>query len=419
MASANLLALLRTEGSPGWNRMRRREPDRTIDLRAANLSGARLPEINLRGADLTGADLSRANLSDANLRDASAAGVDLRGAWLTDADLAGADLSDARLGEADLTRAKLQESTLTRADCRGADLTGAKLLNVQARQVTLAGAWLNDASLRLADLSGGDLRDAVLSGADLSEAHLVGVDLRKAYVRGANLTGAILVHARIDEANLSNARVYGVSAWGLEGAPAEASDLVITPASEPPITVDDLAVAQFVYLLLNNENIRQVVDTVGSRGVLILGRFTSDRKAVLEALRERLRALGFVPMLFDFDKPAQRDFEETVKVLCGLSRFVIADITNPSSSPLELEATIPEYMLPFVPIIAEGERPFSMFEGLAQKHFWVTDTFAYPSTEVLLDSLETSIVPAVERVERSIAEARSRRQRIVPLDPSG
>jgi uncharacterized protein YjbI with pentapeptide repeats len=384
MANANLLALLRTEGAPGWNRMRRSEPARTIDLRGANLNEARLPAINLQGADLSGADLS-----------------------------------DARLGAADLTRAMLEGSTLTRADCQGADLTGAKLLNAQARQVHLARAWLNDASLRLADLSGGDLSDAVLSGADLTEAHLVGVDLRRAYVRGANLTGAILVHARIDEANLSNARVYGVSAWGLQGAPAQASDLVITPASEPPITVDDLAVAQFVYLLLNNENVRRVVETVGSRGVLILGRFTSERKAVLEALRHRLRALGFVPMLFDFEKPAQRDFEETVKVLCGLSRFVIADITNPSSSPLELEATIPEYMLPFVPIIAAGERPFAMFEGLARKHFWVTDTFAYPSTEVLLDALETRIVPAVERVERSIAEARSRRPRIVPLDPSG
>jgi uncharacterized protein YjbI with pentapeptide repeats len=379
MANANLLALLRTEGAPGWNRMRRSEPARTIDLRGANLSGARLPAINLQGADLTGADLSRADLSDGNLRSAAAAEANLHRAWLT----------------------------------------GAKLLNAQARQVHLASAWLNDASLRLADLSGGDLSDAVLSGADLTEAHLAGVDLRRAYVRGANLTGAILVHARIDEANLSNARVYGVSAWGLQGAPAQASDLVITPASEPPITVDDLAVAQFVYLLLNNENVRRVVETVGSRGVLILGRFTSERKAVLEALRERLRALGFVPMLFDFEKPAQRDFEETVKVLCGLSRFVIADITNPSSSPLELEATIPEYMLPFVPIIAAGERPFAMFEGLARKHFWVTDTFAYPSTEVLLDALETRIVPAVERVERSIAEARSRRPRIVPLDPSG
>lgn len=419
MANANLLALLRTEGAPGWNRMRRSEPARTIDLRGANLSGARLPAINLQGADLTGADLSRADLSDGNLRSAAAAEANLHRAWLTGADLSGADLSDAHLGAADLTRAMLEGCTLTRADCQGADLTGAKLLNAQARQVHLASAWLNDASLRLADLSGGDLSDAVLSGADLTEAHLVGVDLRRAYVRGANLTGAILVHARIDEANLSNARVYGVSAWGLQGAPAQASDLVITPASEPPITVDDLAVAQFVYLLLNNENVRRVVETVGSRGVLILGRFTSERKAVLEALRERLRALGFVPMLFDFEKPAQRDFEETVKVLCGLSRFVIADITNPSSSPLELEATIPEYMLPFVPIIAAGERPFAMFEGLARKHFWVTDTFAYPSTEVLLDALETRIVPAVERVERSIAEARSRRPRIVPLDPSG
>jgi hypothetical protein len=32
-----------------------------------------------------------------------------------------------------------------------------------------------------------------------------------------------------------------------------------------------------------------------------------------------------------------------------LSRFIIADITNPRSSPLELQATMPDYMIPFVP----------------------------------------------------------------------
>ena len=38
-------------------------------------------------------------------------------------------------------------------------------------------------------------------------------------------------------------------------------------------------------------------------------------------------------------------------MLAGLSRFVIADITNPRSAPLELQATVPEYMITFVPII--------------------------------------------------------------------
>ena len=52
-----------------------------------------------------------------------------------------------------------------------------------------------------------------------------------------------------------------------------------------------------------------------------------------------------------------------MQLLAGLSRFVIVDITNPRSAPLELQATVPEYMIPFVPIIQEGEEPFAMFRG--------------------------------------------------------
>ena len=45
--------------------------------------------------------------------------------------------------------------------------------------------------------------------------------------------------------------------------------------------MDDLEIAQFIYLLLNNQKIRHVIDTITSKIVLILGRFTPERKAVL------------------------------------------------------------------------------------------------------------------------------------------
>jgi hypothetical protein len=66
---------------------------------------------------------------------------------------------------------------------------------------------------------------------------------------------------------------------------------------------------------------------------------------VLERLREKLRDLGFVPMVFNFDKPETKDFAETVRLLANLSKFVIVDITNSRSAPLELQATVPDYPL--------------------------------------------------------------------------
>jgi hypothetical protein len=62
--------------------------------------------------------------------------------------------------------------------------------------------------------------------------------------------------------------------------------------------VDDLDVAQFIYLLLSNQRIKNVIDTITSKAVLILGRFTEERKKVLDAIREELRQRGYAPILF-------------------------------------------------------------------------------------------------------------------------
>jgi hypothetical protein len=87
----------------------------------------------------------------------------------------------------------------------------------------------------------------------------------------------------------------------LELEDASQSELVITPENEPTITIDNIEVAQFIYLLLNNEKIRGVIDTVARKVVLILGRFTPERKAVLDAIREELRKRDYLPVLFDID----------------------------------------------------------------------------------------------------------------------
>jgi hypothetical protein len=150
-------------------------------------------------------------------------------------------------------------------------------------------------------------------------------------------------------------------------------------------------------LLLNNEKIRDVIDTIGKKGVLLLGRFTDGRLAVLERLRDELRKRRFVPMVFNFDKPETKDFTETVRLLAGLSRFVIVDITNPKSAPLELQATVPEYMIPFVPILEKGQEPFAMFRDLWIKHrAWVLDPIRYSSVDRLVQVLDTEIIEPAE-----------------------
>ncbi|VAW17136.1 hypothetical protein MNBD_BACTEROID05-254, partial [hydrothermal vent metagenome] len=216
---------------------------------------------------------------------------------------------------------------------------------------------------------------------------------------GANLSLVNLTRANCKNADLTGCRVYGMSAWDMRLDGTNQADLIITPDNLPHVMVDSLEVAQFIYLLLNNEKIRDVIDTIGAKGVLILGRFTNERKHILNAIKSKLRELGLVPMMFDFEMPTQRDFTETIRILAGFSKFIIADISNPKCAPLELQATMPDYMIPFVPIIHEDEKPFAMFKDLNQKYGdWVLELLRYDSVDNLIDVLEEAVVnPALEK----------------------
>jgi uncharacterized protein YjbI with pentapeptide repeats len=401
MANPEHLDLLR-QGVNAWNEWRAKGPSvipdlQKADLHRANLSyadlaNANLSEADLSEADLYGTDLRRAGLSHANLFKA-----ELWNANLSAAGLFQADLREANLNQAGLFQADLREANLNQADLRWADLCRADL-----SRADLSWAHLSEADLSEADLKDANLLDAKLSGANLSDAHLSGANLRSADLSGANLSGAnlswaLLVDTNLVDATLIDCSVYGVSAWGVKlNEGTKQHGLIIANLDEPAITVDDLEVAQFVYLLLHNEKIRHVIDTVGKKGVLLLGRFTEGRIEVLERLREELRKRGYVPIVFNFDKPETKDFTETVRLLAGLSKFVIADITNPKSSPLELQATVPEIMVPFQPIIERGEKPFAMLKDLQRKHDWVFKTLRYSSLDRLIETMDDEIIKPAE-----------------------
>jgi hypothetical protein len=178
----------------------------------------------------------------------------------------------------------------------------------------------------------------------------------------------------------------------LEGAKQQS--LVVTPQGEAEITVDNIEVAQFIYLLLHNQKIRGVIDTT-SKAVLILGRFTADRKAVLDALREELRKHDYLPILFDFDVPATRDITETVSLLARMARFIIADLTDPSSIPKELEAIVPSLAVPVQPLLEGASRHYAMFKDY-WKYDWVLPVYRYEGLEPFLATLAEKVIGPAE-----------------------
>ncbi len=365
MANQEHLDILK-QGRDVWNIWRNEHPEIQPDLSDCNLT------------EFSNADLSNTNLSNTNLCRTSLAFTDLSGANLQSADVFGTTLLRANFDGANLDRTCFSFSNLREANFMNA---------IHINRVIINGANLYKADLSKCNLSGVNFNEC-----NLSEANLSSTDLT-----GANLSRAILIETNMSKATLTGCSVYGISAWGVELEGATQSSLVITPANEPTITVDNLEVAQFIYLILNNQKIRDVINTIGQKGVLILGRFSEERKLVLDALREKLRSLNFLPIVFDFERSTERDFTETIMTLAGLSCFIIADITNPKSSPLELQATVPNYMIPFVPIIQEDEQPFSMFQDLKGKYGWVLDILVYDTLSNLIKGFERAVVtPAIE-----------------------
>src|SRR5215813_3949503 len=416
------------------------------DLSEADLSSADLSDADLSGADLREAIISTTNLRAADLADANMSEADLRGAHLCKADLFRADVSGANLNRADLSEAILQNTNLTSAYLEeailcGADLRGANLSKAQLGYSNLSGAFLYKANLNGTILSNANLSWAILSGADLTganlrganlyetkfrlallckadlsgtdlskanlsksklnrasfcRAHLSGADLSGADLCEADLTEATLVNTDLRRANLTACSVHGISAWNLRLEGAIQSNLIITPRDESAIQVDSLEVAQFVYLLLNNNKIRHVIDTITSKMVLILGRFTAERKVILDAIRDQLRKRDYLPVLFDFEKPASKDLTGTITTLANMARFIIADLSNPSSVAYELAMVVPGTVVPVQAIISQGQQEFAMFVDLRRRYHWVLEPYEYQSKELLIRHLRDCIIDPAE-----------------------
>jgi len=379
-----------------WNGWRDENRDVVPDLTGAMLAGLDLSEADFTGANLKGASLVGTNLAGSHFTDADLTDTDLERAQFRAGGFRGTNFSQARFGERLLEGNTFGGAHLARIDFAGANFSRAYLFAADFYGAELTGASFAGATLTHANFSTAIIKKADFSGAAMSGANLAWADARGATFCGALMRGASLVEARLQNADLSGARVYGISAWDVELEGTNQSNLIVTRDGKSTITVDNLEVAQFIYLLLNNTKIRDVIETIGKKAVLILGNFKPDRKHVLDAIRESLRIRGYLPILFDFDVPMNRDVTETVSALAHLSRFVIADLTDARSIPQELQAIVPNLpSVPVKPLLLASQREYGMFEHF-QRYPQVLETQIYEDTEELLASLTTTVIEPAE-----------------------
>lgn len=355
------------QGAQQWNLWRQANPTETPDLSEADLRGIDLREINFESAILT-----------------SIEGY-------------GIDLYKANLQRADLQGAFLQSAHLSQADMSGADLSGASLPYTDLGMANLEGATLVDANLMNSDLSQVNFSRANLTSANLRYSKLFDANFSLATLFKTDLMATILVRVNVKGANLSECRVHGASVWKIDtDAATIQSNLIITDFPDSTIEVGSIEVAQFIHLLLYNEKIRDVIDTVTSKAVLILGRFTEERKRILNSLRDALKKNGYVPILFDFAPSPARDLTETIQLLANMSRFVIADLTDAKSIPQELSHIIPFFpSVPVQPIILASERKYALYEHWEGFKSVLPD-FSYNDEKHLIENLEANVIHPAE-----------------------
>lgn len=456
MANEKHLDIL-NHGVEEWNRWRKINPDIIPDLSEADLSRSDIKNINLIDSRLREADLSEADLGGADLSMADLRGTNLYGAilnkarlvranlyktdllrWgdsiavnLREAELKGANLYEAILSGACLANACLDEADLRKANLQGADLGWARLNNADLR-----GALLDDAELSYACLDQAKLCRASLGGAKLISAKLKGADLSHSNLRMVNLSGANLYNAILDSADLmasvlfetnltksslNGCRIYGISAWNLKLDGAIQKDFIITQPFEPEITVDYLEVAQFIYLIQRDRKVRDIINTMRTKTVLILGSFSKDEpedkdlsrisrihtSPSVEILKTELRSKGFIPMVFNFKPPEWQHMIETVKTLALLSHFVLIDMSDPAGQYIEY-GNFDKIYAPIITIASEGIHITKM--ALSPSEYWVVDEpirYRLESAQSDLAALlNDSILPLVNEINKRLVDDR-------------
>jgi hypothetical protein len=88
-----------------------------------------------------------------------------------------------------------------------------------------------------------------------------------------------------------------------------------------------------------------------------------------------------------------------------MARFIIADLTDPSSIPQELQAIIPNVRVPVQPVLLEGSSLYSMFKDF-EDYRWVLPVYQYTKPEQLLAALAENVIAPAEGKAQALAERR-------------
>lgn len=284
--------------------------------------------------------------------------------------------------------------------------------NIHLKNLTIHRAFAEGLNIQNSVFENVYFDDGDFSRANFGNCRFVNTKFNKTIFTDANFQGSTFINCNLNRINLTNANfdvkeiretvVYGISSWDLNVSDdAIQSKLVIEKTYELyseiiaqgriPLMVDNIELAQFIHYLSNHKKMRDTINILNKRGVLLLGKFKDGGLERLYKLRDWFSEQNYLPMIFDFDRPNSLDYTETVVTMSGLSKLVVADLSG-SSVPQELHAILTNFVKPVV--VYYDTAPYSMLKDLQRKNQYFHEIKFDGSNENLLAQLPAVIAAA-------------------------
>ncbi|GMX64359.1 pentapeptide repeat-containing protein [Paenibacillus elgii] len=285
------------------------------------------------------------------------------------ANFSNTDLSSSIIRDGIYINCNFSNSTLNYADLCFAYFSSCDFSNTSMRVAKIGSTHFNNCRFNSTDLSYASAEDTIFENTQLINSDLINI----------NFIASKFLKSEIDGCN-----IYGISSWDLDISDTIQRNLNVGK-DDQILTVDNLEIAQFIYLMINNSKLKSIIDTLTSKTVLILGRFTPERKKVLDIIKNKVRTHDLVPILFDFNGPKSRDVSETVITLAAMSKLIIADISEAKSIPQELSLVVPNLpSVPVFPLLSASLNEYGMFEHF-KRYPWVQKVIQYNEDNISVE----------------------------------
>ena len=150
-------------------------------------------------------------------------------------------------------------------------------------------------------------------------------------------------------------------------------------------------------MLLDSNKTRTMFSALTTSTVLILGRIGEDGSEVSQAVDKRLRMMGYIAVVFDFGRSANRSYMETIQSIASLSRIIVADIRDPYLYRNFYEMIL-DYRIPVGLVLEKGNQLNPMFTDILSNDRVVKPIIQFKNFKSLIGLIKSKVVEPAEKL---------------------